>query len=260
MMFSLASCEKETIQNSVPNTNLSEGYFQTSGNTAQTSTDKNNEITKYSGIQLNISENDPYKDIISDYYSFVLTLGRPDRALDYYQYALLDIDGNGTQELLLSRELEVIRQDEEAAATNLEKSQTYCKIYTVQDGETRLVLSEGTPFPESSPRASDLFTQFGGMTLRERAVLSNGVLRVDEGTHPDFPSYCYFKFQNGSVQYLEQLSRYGNEFIRFYDLNGEGKQEIITKNEFESRRNEIEDGAEVIIINWQPLESYGQNR
>ncbi len=200
---------------------------------------------------------DPYKAVVSDYYNYVQTLKLSDYDMNWYRYALLDIDGNGVDELLLSKGITVVGQDENGSDAG-EKTQVYCKIYTIRNGEAWLVLSDGAPFPETDIRASEVFTQFGGTALRERTILSNGVLRVDDSTSPDCPSYCYFRYQDGFTQYIEQLAGNGDEYFCFYDVKGESKREAVSEEQFYYLKAEIEDGAGIADIEWQPLERYGQ--
>lgn len=78
------------------------------------------------------------------------------------------------------------------------------------------------------------------------------------GSSASEPSYCYLKFANGNLWYQESLSTRGDKFTHYYIENGKELGKEVTKEEFDSLRMEIENGAQPVKIEWKQLEEYGK--
>ena len=166
------------------------------------------------------------------------------------KYALYDMDKDGTRELLLSSRYilwgyegpEFEYESDEIG----KKAVLFDRFYYISNGEAvEMPVLNGLWYGAAGPT--------GG-----RDILSNGVIRLCGGT-PDYTSYAYFRYAEGELTLLRVLKNFedtGRWLVTF-----EGDQSFrtsITEEEFNRMRAEIEGDAQVVEIDWKPLESYGR--
>ncbi len=198
--------------------------------------------TEYTTVVIKTSPEDPYSYLIKERYDRIIEdYKRPIQTLSNLYYALYDIDGNGIEELLLGEEYVIGGIQNVEPGEPYEEGVTFFHIYTIQDG----VAVE-----------QDLRLWWCGETLLERSILSNGLVRASGRI--ENPSYCYFKFVDGKLEYQESLSTEGGKYAYVYDDNGNEVEKEITKTEFDRLREEIENGAQPVEINWKRIDEYGK--
>ena len=91
-----------------------------------------------------------------------------------------------------------------------------------------------------------------------RDILVNGVIRLYGGT-PDYTSYAYFRYANGELSLLRVLRNFSDTGRWLFTYEGDQSTRTpITEEEFNRMRAEIEGDAQVVEIDWKPLESYGR--
>ncbi|GEM_PF-5875031 len=264
LLFCMASCKKPeksaiAINKNAASQNVDDKKFVTNetGSSITMNPDANVSETKlkkvgglfphsiipkassYSAVEITGDENDPYVSVIKEYYQLILDESTDVLdTLEYYKYALIDIDGDGVKELLLS--------SSHSYETRKGNYMFVEHIFTIKDGNIFEVKIPNSQFPN--------WYYLGGMGVDNREVLSNGLIRITMGPH-----CCYFRYLKGTLTYVEDFVVNGNEFKHFYpDTKGTRQLENVSKEDFERLKLEVEDGAEVVDLNWQPLESYGK--
>lgn len=200
---------------------------------------------EYTTIVIKSTPDDPYSYIIKEIYSLVIDdFENPEFGVslnDHYYYYLYDIDSNGVDELLIGEKyviggiqnIEVLKPEDWGI--------TIFNIYTIRDG----VAVE-----------QDIRPWWCAETLLERSILTNGLVRAS-GRKKD-PSYCYFKFVDGKLEYQESLSTVDSKYTHIYIENGVEMKQKVSKSEFNRLRAEIENGAQPIEINWKRIDEYGR--
>lgn len=200
--------------------------------------------TEYTTTAIKTSPDDPYSYIIKETYDHVIYNYENPKFTslnDTYYYCLYDIDGNGSDELLLGEKYVIGGIQNVESGEPYEEGVTFFHIYTNLDG----VAVE-----------QDIRPWWCAETLIERSILSNGLLRASGRIKN--PSYCYFDFIDGKLEYRESLSTTGDEYRHLYIKDGEKIEEKISKFEFDHLHAEIENGAKPIEINWKRIDEYGK--
>jgi len=168
---------------------------------------------------------DPYADIIK---SIIKPYeDHPDQLKQQY-YALYDIDGDGTKELLLG--------SEEYSGI------VFQAVHAIQNGVA--VWQEALPslvadFPE------------------QRSILKNGIIRVKSVDSDNGSFFRYYRFEDEELklQIILLDSAFGNEYYRREYGN---KDVPVTKEEFDRMRKEMEGDGQVVNLDWKPLAEYGR--
>jgi len=172
-------------------------------------------------------KSDPYSKVIKEYQGYRET----------YYYALHDIDGNGTEELLLGGE-------QWGGEVDL------LGVYTIQSG---------VAVPQEE------FNIWGeGGSISPSWIFKNGTIKVDlNNEEPRYNYYCFvdeeLKLQATLIKQLQVFDWdnqvYYDEFFRVSE-NGEWPGTSLTKEEFEQAMKELEGDGQVVVIDWKPLAEY----
>ncbi|MCR4616341.1 MAG: hypothetical protein K5756_09365 [Clostridiales bacterium] len=193
----------------------------------------------YSAVDIANDPKDPYSAVIKEYYQYVLDSSSDAKdMLDSAKYALYDIDGDGTNELLLSMPQYLYKENKRTMFLE--------HIFAVKDG----VAYEVQPPKDNY---SD-WKYLGGLGVDNREILSNGLIRITRDQN-----VCCFKYENGELTFVKELVVEDGKFKHVYPAQ-DGAQEMkeVSKKEFNALKTEVEDGAKAVNIDWKPLESYGK--
>ena len=219
--------------------------------------DKTQSATEYVTVEIKTSPDEPYSYIIRETYDLVINkLSDP----YYYHYAFYDIDGNGTEELLIGEPYVVggIQNVEPPYETEV----MVTEIYSISGG--KLIKQE-------------IMSWWMVESILERSILDNGLIKYVSGSQ-NRQSYLYMKIMDGQMVLLHNLKnqRAGmyyryldpktvSEFKsdktgtdREYELFLEADKREITPEEFDRLRAEIEGDAKPVEIEWKNIEQYGR--
>jgi len=145
----------------------------------------------------------------------------------YYYYALYDIDGNGTEELLLGTHA-------------WQDLIGFHVVYSIQNGKA----VQEEPF--------GLWHWDHGFPP---LLLKNGVIRSDI-TLPADLRYFYYRFENGKLTFQKGLLEDTHEYFR---IDPDDEERIpITKEEYDRLQKEYEGDGETVELDWKPLAEYGR--
>ena len=231
-----------TTQNSQPSSEL----FPTRRDDSQTRAEP------YPTVKIPTSPDDPYAQIIKDLYEELAQSVSAEYNYQYTKFALYDIDGDGTQELLLSNwyamwgyrepEFENEYESDEIGKTGI----LFNRFYYISNGKA-----------VEMPVLNGLWDGAAGPT-GGRDLLTNGVIRLYGGS-PNYTSYAYFRYANGELSLLRVLRCFADTGRWLVTWDGDQSTRTkITEAEFNRLRAEIEGDAQVVEIDWKPLESYGR--
>lgn len=187
-------------------------------------------------VEIPTSPEDPYSSIIKKrYLNFFRYNINPKGDIEHKKYALHDIDGNGTDELILGT-YQKLGHYEDPITDETEFDMIIENVYTIIDGKAEM---QGVP---------NWWTVVYGFD-----VLSNGVLRLRGGGW----SNLYSHFVNGKLEYYGILT--GGEdgsFMHCYVADGVSKDEKITKAEYDRLKKEIEGDGTVVKLDWKRYDEY----
>ena len=205
----------------------------------------------YPTVKIPTDPDDPYAQVIKDMYEQYAQYVTAEEIFKDFKYALYDIDRDGTQELLLSSWYAMwgIEEPEFDDGNDLTGKDgiLFDRFYTIQNGKAIWVQP-----------INGLWDGVAGAT-GGRDILTNSVIRL-YGGRPDHISYAYYRYTEGKLEFLYALRYYADDESR-YIVTYEGDQGTrtpITEEEFSRLRAEIEGDAQVVEIDWKPLESYGR--
>ncbi|MCR4616340.1 MAG: hypothetical protein K5756_09360, partial [Clostridiales bacterium] len=197
---------------------------------------------------------DYYDRFLNSYYKFHKDESTDKKALEDNMngnfYAFYDIDGNGTEELLIAR-TEYLWGSGYFSTRDpylpVERGVVFYEIYSF-DGES---VQKVKCIP--SYRWDHFFYNLGG-----RDVLTNGLIRYYGGS-PEYVSYIYFKYSDGGIEFIKELlcGEEKTQLVTETDDKGNNIYKDITKSEFDRIKAETEDGAKMVDIDWQTLKSFG---
>jgi hypothetical protein len=188
------------------------------------------ETTKASSSTTKTSEITPYSKILKERLEYYRSVSVGYDALAYYYYALYDIDGNSTRELLLGENSYV--------ETRL------FSVYTIRNGVA--VRQE-----QFSRDATD--------TSAPSLLFKNGTIRTNEN-EMGIRGFGYYRFEDGELKHLtgviEEERSHGA--INYFRIHAD-EQKLVpsTKEEFERVQKEFEGDGQVVEIDWKPLAEYG---
>ena len=200
----------------------------------------------YPTVRIPTSPDDPYAQIIKDMYEQYAQYITAEDIFEDVKYALYDLDEDKNNELLISARCFRWGSNDEFSTLDQEEAIIFDRFFSISNGKAIEI------YPVDGHW--DVF----GDSLGGRDILSNGVIRCYGGT-PDHISYAYFCYSNGELRLLKSLRYYADESR--YLVTYEGDQSTrtpITEAEFNRMRAEIEGDAQVVEIDWKPLESYGR--
>ena len=169
-------------------------------------------------VVIKTNKNDPYSYIIKEYYGYMNEL---EYVADYH-YALYDIDGNGTEELLLGADGELL------------------EVYAIQNGvavqQEQLAL---------------------GGDYATASLLKNGSIKVYD-TFDNIWWLYYYRFENGNLKLRIVLTDYYGS--RFEKRTRQDRSDIapITEEEFKRLQKKYEGNGQVVELDWKPLAEYGR--
>ena len=172
-------------------------------------------------VKIKTNKNDPYSYIMKVFYEKY-----DEKSSTAQDYVFFDIDGNGTEELLLGTGIG-------------DGKKTIFRVYSIQNGVA--VWQEN-------------FSAYGeGGNYNPSLVYKNGIIRVD-GHWDGLPIISYFRFENGELKGQMSLRiEYDNYF--HHDGNGDAP---ITKAEFDRLQKEMEGDGQVVDLDWKPMAEYGR--
>ena len=143
-------------------------------------------------------------------------------------YALYDIDGNGTKELLIA----------ESHPFGL------CPfdIYTIQNGVAVL---------------QDAFRPFGeGGSIHPSTLFKNGTIRYDFFGEIGDQGFGYYRFEDGVLKLQTTIKDDNGQYFHFNIYSQ--KYIPINKTEFDRLQKEFEGDGQVVELDWKPLAEYGR--
>ena len=204
----------------------------------------------YPTVKIPTNPDDPYAQIIKDMYEQYAEYVTAEEIFEDLKYALYDMDKDGTRELLLSSRYilwgyegpEFEYESDEIG----KKAVLFDRFYYISNGEAvEMPVLNGLWYDAAGPT--------GG-----RDLLTNGVIRLYGGS-PNYTSYAYFRYANGELSLLRVLRNFSDTGRWLFTYEGDQSTRTpITEEEFNRMRAEIEGDAQVVEIDWKPLESYGR--
>lgn len=170
-------------------------------------------------------------------------------------YALRDLDGNGTKELITGWcrfPGEMIASEYGAKRNNWKRKIMVYDIYSI-DKNGELV-------------QWDFYGASDGLLIIDRVILKDGTIRTTNGnmySDTENFSYRYVKMKEGNVishRMLYDVSYINGTYETLTDINdiSDDAKTIITKREFDQFRNEWEKDNPVVNLDWKPIHTYGQ--
>ena len=195
------------------------------GNTSQTATTSEALTEIPSTVKIDPSVSAIYSDAIIKYYD--LPRDSLNAGADYY--FLYDIDGDGTQELLLG----------EVGLNGM----TLITVYVIHDG------------------AAVLQEEYWGDSQRGSPALlyKNGTLK--EFDDYDDKMFTYYRFEDGKLKFKTRLFDHYSEELNSGDYSRKDgihdKGRVITKEEFERTKKEFEGDGQTVGLDWKLLAEYG---
>lgn len=207
----------------------------------------------------NISKslNDPYSYVIKERFAGILRFSEDEnRGIlnDRFEFArfgqsfycLYDINGDGTDELLLGCNTPVYKdKDGKYVYTFINDA-----IYTVKDGKAEPICAIGDGI--------------GRYFFLERTVCTNGIIRT-KYKYPYEPSYRYVRIEDGERVLVANVVYKEPEIDIWYETGGYKQffasgESTITVDEFVQIKEEAEKGLVPVELDWRPLEEYARAR
>ena len=177
-------------------------------------------------VEIITNKNDPYSYVVKEYNDY---LNNDDSAYYWTQfYALYDVDGNETRELLLGGEW-------------ANRGIGILHVYTTRNGVA--VRQEGFYWdPEESPPPM---------------LLNNGTIRRSGTGGYDFDgSYsAYYRIEAGELKFQLTLKYAVGNYFR----SDRGYENPITKEEYDRVQQEMEGDGKTVELDWKPLAEYGKD-
>ena len=194
-------------------------------------------------VKIHTSKNDPYSYVVKDHYEYLLNSAGIDAANEA-RYFLYDIDGNGSEELIFGQVRVLGGMDVYDVRLSTDEVPPVMgilivDIYSIVDGK--------------ASRQKQMV--LGGGAAYETQSLSNGIVKISYNT-PALPSYSYYSFADSVGSYIGSLKANRDGTFTYVDSNV--ANQAISKDEFDRRIAEIEDGAHPIEIEWKRLQNYGK--
>ena len=194
-------------------------------------------------VKIHTSKNDPYSYVVKDHYEYLLNSAGIDAANEA-RYFLYDIDGNGSEELIFGQVRVLGGMDVYDVRLSTDEVPPVMgilivDIYSIVDGK--------------ASRQKQMV--LGGGAAYETQILSNGIVKISYNT-PALPSDSYYSFADSVGSYIGSLKANRDGTFTYVDSNV--ANQAISKDEFDRRIAEIEDGAHPIEIEWKRLQNYGK--
>ena len=194
-------------------------------------------------VKIHTSKNDPYSYVVKDHYEYLLNSAGIDAANEA-RYFLYDVDGNGSEELIFGQVRVLGGMDVYDVRLSTDEVPPVMgilivDIYSIVDGK--------------ASRQKQMV--LGGGAAYETQILSNGIVKISYNT-PALPSYSYYSFADSVGSYIGSLKANRDGTFTYVDSNV--ANQAISKDEFDRRIAEIEDGAHPIEIEWKRLQDYGK--
>ena len=194
-------------------------------------------------VEIHTSKNDPYSYVVKDHYEYLLNSSGIDAANEA-RYFLYDIDGNGSEELIFGQVRVLGGMDVYDVRLSTDEVPPVMgilivDIYSIVDGK--------------ASRQKQMV--LGGGATYETQILSNGIVKISYNT-PALPSYSYYSFADSMGSYIGSLKANRDGTFTYVDSNV--ANQAISKDEFDRRIAEIEDGAKPVELEWKHLQDYGK--
>ena len=192
-------------------------------------------------ISIQTSPNDPYSYVISDLVEWYKQAG-PDFISEFERYSLYDINGDGTDELILG-DIGVlggtsVYEEHEGVRAEFTYGLLINSVYTIQNGKAveanRLIVSENA---------------------YQTILLDNGMIKILYQS-PRNPQITYYKMTGDNFEMVGgNLDKNFDGECYYYEKD---KEEKITEEEFNRRIAETEKGAHPVELEWKRIDEYGQ--
>lgn len=194
-------------------------------------------------VKIHTSKNDPYSYVVKNHYEYLLNSAGIDAANEA-RYFLYDIDGNGSEELIFGQVRVLGGMDVYDVRLSTDEVPPVMgilivDIYSIVDGK--------------ASRQKQMV--LGGGAAYETQILSNGIVKISYNT-PALPSYSYYSFADSVGSYIGSLKANRDGTFTYVDSNV--ANQAISKDEFDRRIAEIEDGAHPVELEWKHLQDYGK--
>ena len=194
-------------------------------------------------VKIRTSKKDPYSYVVKKYYENLVETQGLD-AVERARYFLYDIDGDGSEELIFGQVRVLGGMDVYDVRLSTDEVPPVMgilivDIYSIVDGK--------------ASRQKQMV--LGGGAAYETQILSNGIVKISYNT-PALPSYSYYSFADSVGSYIGSLKANRDGTFTYVDSNV--ANQAISKDEFDRRIAEIEDGAHPIEIEWKRLQDYGK--
>ena len=157
---------------------------------------------------------------------------------NYTYYSFYDLNGDGTDEMLLGEWVKVGDYTDDPNPPRKLKLSAVCAI---KNGEIK---------------RSDCDSLFWSEFIYDRVVLSNGIIMTTWG-YPDFPNYVFYYFDGISLRlkYMITFSKISNGYSVISEDETESE---IDKRAFIRLRDEAIGDATPVEIEWKRIDEYGQ--
>ena len=172
-------------------------------------------------VKIKTDKNDPYSYVVKEHYRYM----KSDSFGRMYYYAFYDIDGNGTEELLLG--------------IDSGWGKSLYAIYTIKNGGA-VQQKQYITDPVSDPPS---------------LLFQNGTIRSD-GNYDGVLDFSYYCFENSELKFQTLLTNDYGSYYRLYVQYGPSKS--ITKEEFNRVKKEFEGDGQTVELDWKPLAEYGR--
>jgi len=166
--------------------------------------------------KIKTNKKDPYSYVIKEYYDL--------NAYARY-YALYDIDGNGTQELLMGVD-----------------HWGYIGLVAVYIIQNDVAIEQELWWMDEQP---------------PNLLFKNGTVRGEGSGNEGILSYGYYRFEAGELKWQISLNINNGEYFKRYPSDPM-KFIPIDEEEYECLKLEFEGDGQIVELDWKPLAEYGR--
>ena len=197
-------------------------------------------IIELSTSEIQSSPNDQNSMHIDELYKSYLRNYKSDYSLmfssnseEFRYYATFDIDGNGTEELLLGED------------TQRDMGIVFIYVFTIRDGKVE---------------KQDLMAYEVEWARNEPILYKDGTIRIG-GKDDEYVGnfYMYYRFEDGVLKRHTSIGYEANEgsYRMCRDFSSGILQETtITKEEYDRVQKEMEGDGQVVKLDWKPVTDY----
>ena len=158
-------------------------------------------------------------------------------------YFLYDLNGDGIKELLFGGYMKIGYDIE---AHNPPVKICITDVYTIKNGKAENI--------DSQSKLSEYF-------IRDRYLLSNGMIVTKLGFFEDSPDYYFLAYEKDQLDFkcyvYHSVEGSGDSYSKVVDFNKLYQPQAITKTEYESIYNDLCGNAKPVEIDWKRIDEYG---